>query len=103
MIDHLEHDSSPWSFRAKVAFGVFAIIGGFFLVAEHRAHVLPYLPWLFLLACPLLHFFHHGHGGHGGQRGGNQPQDGVSADTPGKRAAGTPGDGMAKHEGHGGA
>ena len=43
----------------------FLLIGGFFLVAEHRAHVYPYLPFLLLLACPLLHMF-HGHGGHGG-------------------------------------
>ncbi|MGT2467613.1 DUF2933 domain-containing protein (plasmid) [Mesorhizobium atlanticum] len=41
----------------------FLAIGAFFLVSEHRAHVVPWLPWLILLACPLLHF---GHGGHGG-------------------------------------
>jgi hypothetical protein len=27
--------------------------------------VVPYLPWLFLAACPLMHMFmHHGHGRH---------------------------------------
>ena len=51
--------------RIKQVFVLFAIVAGFFLLAEHRAHVLPYLPWLFLAACPLMHMFmHHGHGGH---------------------------------------
>jgi hypothetical protein len=51
--------------RMKQVFVLFAIIGGFFIVAEHRAHLIPYLPWLFLAACPLMHvFMHHGHGGH---------------------------------------
>lgn len=35
------------------------------LLTEHRAHVLGILPWLILLACPLMHLFmHHGHGEH---------------------------------------
>lgn len=41
----------------------FLAIAGYFLFAEHRAHVLPYLPFLLVLACPLMHFFmHRGHG-----------------------------------------
>ena len=44
----------------------FMLIAGFFLIAEHRAHVIQYLPFLLLLACPLMHLF-HGHGGHGGK------------------------------------
>ena len=64
----MEHTHSAWTPRAKLAFAVFAIIGAFFLIVEHRAHVLPFLPWLFLAACPLMHvFMHGGHGGHGGQ------------------------------------
>src|SRR6266496_2438392 len=64
MPEQTEHDTNVRSVRAKWAFGVFATIGAFFLVAEHRAHVLPYLPWLLLAACPLMHLFmHHGHGG----------------------------------------
>ena len=47
----------------------FVLVAGYFLVMEHRAHlggVLNYLPFLLLLACPLMHLFmHHGHGGHG--------------------------------------
>jgi DUF2933 family protein len=45
----------------------FLAIAAFFLIAEHTAHVLGALPYLILLACPLLHFFmHRGHGDHPG-------------------------------------
>jgi hypothetical protein len=41
----------------------FLAIAGFLLFTEHRAHLLGILPYLFLLACPLMHLFmHHGHG-----------------------------------------
>jgi len=50
--------SSRWIFLG------FALIAGYFLFTEHRAHVYQYLPILLLLACLLLHLF-HGHGGHG--------------------------------------
>ena len=54
----------------KITFIVFALIAGFFLILEHRAHVYPYLPWLLLAACPLMHVFMHGrHGNHGDHRG----------------------------------
>lgn len=48
----------------------FLAIAAFFLLSEHRAHALGALPFLLLLACPLMHLFmHHGHhrdhsGGH---------------------------------------
>lgn len=41
------------------------LVGGFYLLREHWGHALGLLPYLLLLACPLLHLF-HGHGGHGG-------------------------------------
>jgi hypothetical protein len=37
----------------------------YFLITEHWAHIVPFLPWLILLACPLLHVFMHGGHGHG--------------------------------------
>jgi hypothetical protein len=56
---------SPW----LVLLG-FLAIAAFFLLAEHRAHVFGVLPYLLLLACPLLHYFMHGRrGGHGGPGG----------------------------------
>src|SRR3546814_3831494 len=42
----------------------FLVIAGFFLILEHRAHLLGWLPFLILLLCPLMHIFMHG--GHGG-------------------------------------
>jgi len=57
-----------WRSRGSLALLVVALVGGFLLFTEHRAHVLGVLPYLFLLACPLMHMFmHHGHdhGGHG--------------------------------------
>lgn len=40
---------------------------GFYLWTEHRAHLLGALPWVILLACPLMHvFMHHGHDGQDG-------------------------------------
>ena len=45
----------------------FLAVAAFFLLTEHTAHVFGVLPWLFLLACPLMHvFMHGGHGGHSG-------------------------------------
>lgn len=47
-------------------------IVAYLLVLEHRAHLdglLGYLPYLFLLACPLMHMFmHRGHDHRGGGR-----------------------------------
>ena len=71
--------AARWSARGKVAFWVFAAVGAFFLIAEHRAHLVPYLPWLLLLACPLMHIFHHRHGGHGSHADESSPKN---ASTP---------------------
>ena len=56
--------------RVKIPLVVFLAIAGYFLITEHRAHLalaIPYLPWLLLLACPLMHFLvPHGHASHRG-------------------------------------
>ena len=53
-----------------------AIVGGFFVLREHWAHVLGFAPYLLLLACPLLHLFHgHGHGQHGQHHGSGAKKD----------------------------
>ena len=53
---------------AKWLFVVLIAIAAYLLFAEHRAHwsgLLNYLPFLFLLLCPLMHVFMNGkHGGH---------------------------------------
>ena len=67
-----EHHQKPTAFlrsRGGLVLIAFLVIAGYFLWAEHRAHLLgalSFLPWLLVLACPLLHIFMHGgHGGHG--------------------------------------
>jgi hypothetical protein len=76
MLEETGHNESAWRSRVRFVFLGFAVIGAFFLLAEHRAHVLPWLPWLFLAACPFMHFFmHHGHGAHdhhGGRDGSDE-------------------------------
>jgi hypothetical protein len=58
--------SGWWRLPFWAAVAGFLAIAGFFLVTEHWAHTYGALPYLLLLACPLLHFFHHGHRhGHG--------------------------------------
>jgi len=57
--------------RATITFVGFLLIAGYFLWAEHAAHIMlaiPYLPFLLLLLCPLMHVFMHGGHGHGGHR-----------------------------------
>ena len=48
---------------------VASIIGAFALITtwqQHRDHILSAVPYLLLVACPLMHLF--GHGSHGGHR-----------------------------------
>ena len=66
-----DHDKGEGMFGSRwniVWFG-FALVAGFFLITEHTAHVFGVLPYLLLLACPLMHLFgHHGHHGHGADK-----------------------------------
>ena len=97
MSEETGHDESAWRPRVKFAFLAFAVIGAFFLLAEHRAHVLPWLPWLFLAACPFMHFFmHHGHGGHD-HRDGRGGAEGRPNAAPGPGSTAPPGPGDIGH------
>jgi hypothetical protein len=82
MHDHGEHrpkqedTRSFWRTPLGWAFIGFAAVAVFFLVTEHTAHVFGFLPWLLVLACPLMHIFMHrghGHGRHRHDRG--EPQE----------------------------
>ena len=68
--------STFWTSRAFLVFLGFAAIALVLLWEEHRAHILGALPYLLLLACPLMHvFMHGGHGGHGYRRGSERYRD----------------------------
>jgi len=62
--------SDKWSAISKTVFLAFCLIVATLIIYEHTIHVLGLLPFLFVLACPLMHLFmHHGHGhGHSEQR-----------------------------------
>jgi hypothetical protein len=69
MMSHENDDHRPF-WRSPIAIGAIAAlaIAAAYVTTEHWQHLgssLPYLPYLLLLACPLMHLFMHG--GHGGQ------------------------------------
>lgn len=75
---HNEHTAGNGPGLRDVILWVFLGIILFFLLTEHRAHVFGVLPYLLLLACPLMHLFMHGgHGGHGHRRRGEEAADRV--------------------------
>lgn len=57
--------SSTWNRPAVLALASAAVIALFFVLREHWGHALGLLPYLLLLACPVMHLFHHGGHGHG--------------------------------------
>lgn len=76
-----DHSSMPW-WRTRTGIAVigFGLVIAFYILREHYEHALGALPYLLLLACPLMHLFmHHGHGGHAGHRG---PSARAQADRP---------------------
>lgn len=60
-------DPRQWLVRHKLVTGLFLAAAAFYLLSEHTAHLWGILPWLIVLACPVLHLFmHRGHGGDNG-------------------------------------
>ena len=87
-----QHGPTPTRWQLRVGFWLLIGIAAFFLITEHRAHLVGGLVWLtilLLLACPLIHMFGHGgHGGHGGHRKNRQEAAGDSSPaTPGTDVA----------------
>ena len=83
---HQHEREEPQESRRKWALAGFLAVAAFFLWTEHRAHLLGVLPYLLILACPLMHIFHHGGHGHGHHR----PRG--TEDTDRKRQGPAPGD-----------
>ena len=86
--DHAHPDTSVptgsfWTSRTFFVCLAFLAIAGVLLMSEHRAHALGALPFLLLLACPLLHvFMHPGHGGHGSHEDTTKPDRETKGDRP---------------------
>lgn len=59
---HRSQDIARQARRGRWVLIGFLAVAAFFLWTEHRAHLLGILPYLLVLACPLMHLFHHGHG-----------------------------------------
>lgn len=76
-MDHQpQQPPSFWRSPAALTLLVAVAVGGFYLVTEHTAHLLGALPYLILLACPLMHvFMHRGHGHHGHHHGRPRSSD----------------------------
>jgi hypothetical protein len=74
------HPATQSCWRSPV--GIFMLVAGavgiYYLLTEHLTHVTQAVPYLILLACPLMHLFGHRHGGHGhgghGERPGRQDE-----------------------------
>ncbi|MBK9625548.1 MAG: DUF2933 domain-containing protein [Rhodocyclaceae bacterium] len=74
--DHPVHVTPPsfWGSRYSIGLLLFGAAAAYFLLTEHRAHFFSALPFLILLACPLMHvFMHHGHGGHDSHSNTDEP------------------------------
>ncbi len=84
-----EQGSAPpfWQSRYAIGLLVLGAVAAYFLLSEHRAHFIGALPYLLLLACPLMHIFMHGgHGrGHGDHGVGGKPGADTSATHTGER------------------
>ena len=50
--------------RSRIALLVVAVVVGYLLLSEHRAHFIAALPCLLLALCPAMHLFMHRGGGH---------------------------------------
>lgn len=78
MSDEAQHSHSGGfltSRSGRVMIG-FLVIVTILLFTEHRAHVLGVLPYLLLLACPLMHFMHGGHHHHHEGGADQRPREG---------------------------
>lgn len=68
------HSQSNKSTRINLALIGFLLISAFFLFSEHRAHFFGILPYLLLLACPVLHLLMHGGHGEGNVKRGESSE-----------------------------
>ncbi len=65
MMDHNSDKANPpkfWGSKYSIGYLVIGAVAAYFLFTEHYAHTIAVLPFLLILACPLMHLFmHSGH------------------------------------------
>lgn len=77
---HTEQGQKIWFFsRTGLVVCGFLVAIAFLIATGHSAHLLGVLPYLLLLACPLMHIFMHG--GHGSKHDHSDHADNKSADS----------------------
>jgi len=54
---------SVWKWYHTCGVALLAALA-YYLLTEHRGHVVEYLPYIFFLSCPLMHLFMHRRHGH---------------------------------------
>lgn len=73
-MDNMQPPRKPvWRTPAGAFMLVAGLVGVHYLVTEHLTHAAQAVPYLFLLACPLMHLIGHRHAGHR-QRGQDCPE-----------------------------
>lgn len=83
-LDESSESQSYWRSKSGLVVCAFLGLAGVILILEHRAHLFEWLPYLVLLACPLMHIFmHRGHGGHARHAAGGSATDLESPDRGG--------------------
>ena len=65
----MEHTQHHQDVASRPGWALWLLVGlataaGVFLWSEHTGHALTALPYLLVLACPLMHLLHGGHGHH---------------------------------------
>jgi len=80
------HDTNKLRTISRYVFFGFVAVAGYFLLMEHRAHVIPFLPLLLLGACLLMHMFHHGAHNHGSEKDSERRLPPDSTTPPSTRA-----------------
>jgi hypothetical protein len=68
---HQHHESWLFSRNGIATIGMLAVLS-FLVYTGHSAHLLGVLPYLLILACPLMHIFMHG--GHHHHHSGNESE-----------------------------
>lgn len=63
------------SWLVRILMFALLAVGGYYVIAEHGAHLWASWPLLILLACPLMHFMHGGHGSHAKRSDGDTTGD----------------------------